>query len=125
VKQLGFVCCQVLQKPVALSFHVPVFLEPDCATGSRVMLPSGVKVILNLVPPGAEAVKDCPLKKVALMSSGAIASAAKAALPVRSMDKTANGPVRISKLFGRTDCCTRLDTTKGASAATADVPQAA
>jgi hypothetical protein len=66
-------------------------------------LPSAVKVILNLVPPGVEAVKDCPLKKVDLMSPGAIASAAKAALPVRSMDKRANGPVRISKLFGRTD----------------------
>ena len=58
VKQLGFACCQVVQKPVAFSFHVPLFLEPDCARGSRVILPSGVNVIVNLVPPGVEAVKD-------------------------------------------------------------------
>ena len=97
MKQLGFACCQVVQKPVALSFHVPVFLEPDCARGSRVILPSGVNVIVNLVPPGVEAVKDWPLKKVALMSLGAICSAAKAALPyTRSMDATANGLPRIN-----------------------------
>jgi len=96
VKQLGFACCQVVQKPVALSFHVPVFLEPDCARGSRVILPSGVNVIVNLVPPGVEAVKDWPLKKVALMSLGTICSAAKAALPMRSEDTTVNGPARIN-----------------------------
>jgi hypothetical protein len=50
VKQLGFACCQVVQKPFALSFHVPLFLWPDSARGSRVILPSGVNVILNLVP---------------------------------------------------------------------------
>jgi hypothetical protein len=98
VKQLGFACCQVVQKPVALSFHIPVFLEPDSARGSRVILPSDVNVILNLVPPGVEAVKDWPLKKVALMSLGAIGSAAKAALPVRSMDKTGNAPTHIKSL---------------------------
>src|SRR6516164_7823797 len=97
VKQLGFACCQVVQKPAVLSFHVPVFLEPDSARGSRVILPSGVNVILNLVPPGVEAVKDWPLKKVALMSLGAICSAAKAALLIRSMHNTANGPARINK----------------------------
>ena len=102
VKQLGFACCQVVQKPVAFSFHVPLFLEPDCARGSRVILPSGVNVILNLVPPGVAAMKDCPLKKVALMSLGAIGSAAKAVLLMRSMDKTANGPMRIREL-GRAD----------------------
>jgi hypothetical protein len=42
------------------------------------------------------------LKKVALMSRGAICSAAKAALLVRSMHKTANGPARINKLLDRT-----------------------
>jgi hypothetical protein len=29
VKQLGCARCQVVQKPVALSFHVPVLFEPD------------------------------------------------------------------------------------------------
>src|SRR5215510_12212758 len=65
VKQLDFACCQVVQKPFALSFHVPLFLWPDSARGSRVILPSGVNVILNLVPPGVEAVKGWPLKDVA------------------------------------------------------------
>src|SRR5215813_3843709 len=34
VKQLGFACCQVVQKPFALSFHVPLFFFPDSARGS-------------------------------------------------------------------------------------------
>src|SRR6516164_7485202 len=94
VKQLGFACCQVVQKPFALSFHLPVFFCPDCARGSRVILPSGVNVILNLVPPGVEAVKGWPLKKVAWMSLGVIGSAAKTVLPVRSRHTT--GKVRSS-----------------------------
>src|SRR6516164_5178217 len=97
VKQLGFACCQVVQKPFALSFHLPVFFCPDCARGSRVILPSGVNVILNLVPPGVEAVKGSPLKKVAWTSLGVIGSVAKAALPVRSMHTTANVPARINR----------------------------
>src|SRR5262245_16482719 len=100
VKQLGFACCQVVQKPFALIFHVPLFLWPDSARGSRVILPSGVNVILNLVPPGVEAVKGWPLKKVAWMSLGAIGSAAKAALAVSSMHITVNGPARIKNLLG-------------------------
>src|SRR5262245_62652812 len=59
----GFACCQVVQKPFALSFHVPLFFWPDSARGSRVILPSGVNVILNLVPPGVEAVKGSPLEE--------------------------------------------------------------
>jgi len=47
VKQLGFACCQVVQNPFALSFHVPLSLYPAWARGSRVILPSGVNVILN------------------------------------------------------------------------------
>src|SRR3974377_1444125 len=97
VKQLGFACCQVVQKPFGLSFHLPVFFCPDCARGSRVILPSGINVILNLVPPGVEAVKGWPLKKVAWRSLGVIGSAAKAALPVRSMHTTANVPARIKR----------------------------
>src|SRR5262245_11568786 len=91
VKQLGFARCQVVQKPLALSFHVPVFLRPDCARGSRDILPSGVNVILNLVPPGVAAVKGSPLKKVAWTSLGAIGSVAKAALVVRRMHTIAMG----------------------------------
>jgi len=100
VKQLGFECCQVVQKPFALSFHVPVSEWPDCARGSRVILPLGVNVILNLVPPGVEAVKGWPLKKVAWMSFGAIGSAAQAVLAVKSMHTTANGPARIEDPLG-------------------------
>jgi hypothetical protein len=67
VKHVGFECAQVVQKPFALSFHVPVpvFALPLCARGSRVIFPSGVKVILNLVPEGVLAVKAWPVKKVA------------------------------------------------------------
>jgi hypothetical protein len=46
----------------------------------------------------AEAVKGWPLKKVAWMSFGAIGSAAKAALVVRSTHMTVNGPARINSL---------------------------
>jgi hypothetical protein len=35
VKQLDFECPQVVQKPFALSFHVPVLLLPRCGRGSR------------------------------------------------------------------------------------------
>jgi hypothetical protein len=98
VKQLGFECCQVVQKPFALSFHVPLSVWPDCVRGSRVILPLGVNVILNLAPPGVEALKGSPSKKVAWMSFGAIGSAAKAVLAVRSMLTTANGPARIEDL---------------------------
>jgi len=67
VKHVGFECAQVVQKPFALSFHVPVpvLALPLCARGSRVIFPSGVKVILNLVPDGVLAVKAWPVKKVA------------------------------------------------------------
>jgi hypothetical protein len=67
VKHLGFECVQVVQKPVALSYHVPVpaLALPPCTRGSRVIFPSGVKVILNLVPEGVLAVKAWPVKKVA------------------------------------------------------------
>ena len=64
VKQLGLDRVHVVQKPLALSFQVPVSLVPENSTGSRVTLPSGVKVILNLVPDGEVAVNDSPLKKV-------------------------------------------------------------
>src|SRR5262245_38011584 len=93
VKQLGFAFCQVVQKPFALSFHVPLFFWPDSARGSRVILPSGVNVILNLVPRGVEALKVWPLKQVAWLSLGASASPAQAALAVRRIHTTVNGPV--------------------------------
>ena len=43
-----------------------------CSSGSRVVFPSGVKVILNFAPDGDAAVNGCPVKKVAFMSFGAI-----------------------------------------------------
>ena len=67
-----------MQKPFAFSLHVPVpalalprspdFGEVPFVTGgrgSRVIFPSGVKVILNLAPEGVLAVKAWPVKKVA------------------------------------------------------------
>src|SRR5262245_18682430 len=64
VKQLGFACCQFGHKPFALSFHVPLFFWPDSARGSRVILPSGVNVILNLVPLGEYADVTCALTRL-------------------------------------------------------------
>jgi hypothetical protein len=83
VKQLGLAWFQVVQKPVALSFHVPALPLPDC--GSRVILPSGVKVILNLVPESDTALNGWPLKKVAFISFGAMGSAGKAALTPKNI----------------------------------------
>jgi hypothetical protein len=78
VKHVGFECAQVVQKPFAFSLHVPVPMlalprSADFgampfvtgARGSRVIFPSGVKVILNLRPDGVLAVKAWPVKKVA------------------------------------------------------------
>jgi hypothetical protein len=57
--------------------------------GSRKALPSGVKVILNLAPVGEAAVNGWPLKNVALMSAGFIASAARAAVDAKPKAKMA------------------------------------
>ena len=43
------------------------------------IFPSGVNVIVNLVPERDTAVNGCPVKKVAFISFGAMGSAAKAA----------------------------------------------
>ena len=51
--QLASTCFQVVQRPQLSSFQVPDFLAPDFPRGSRVIVPSGMKIILNLVPPGA------------------------------------------------------------------------
>jgi hypothetical protein len=86
VKQLGFAWFQAVQKPFALSFHVPAVLPlPDCSSGSRVIFPSGVKIILNFAPEGDTAVNGCPVKKVAFISFGAMGSAAKAAPSPKSV----------------------------------------
>ena len=76
MKQLDPACSQLVQKPFALSFHMPTFVFPGDAKACRVILPLGVKVIVNFVPEGETALKDFPLKNVALMSFGAIGSAA-------------------------------------------------
>lgn len=65
VKQLGFEWLQAVQKPFVFSFHEPVLVLPRCSRGSRDIFPSGVKLILNLVPEGVVAVKGWPVKKVA------------------------------------------------------------
>src|SRR5215469_6152130 len=78
VKQFGAARPQAVQKPFALSLQVPAFLLPVCSRGSRVIFPSGVKVILNLVPDRLTAVKGWPVKKVERISAGGIGSAAKA-----------------------------------------------
>lgn len=95
VKQLAFSRPQLVQKPCALSLHVPALLLPDSARGSRVIFPSGVKVILNLTPLSVAAVKGWPLKNVAWMSLGAMGSAAKALLAWKRIVATTNGSARI------------------------------
>ena len=85
MKQLGFAWLQAVQKPFALSFHVPALPLPDCSSGSRVIFPSAVKTILNFAPDGDTAVNGCPVKKVAFISFGAMGSAAKAALVPKSI----------------------------------------
>jgi hypothetical protein len=100
VKQLTFARPHLVQKPCVLSFQVPALLLPDCARGSRVIFPSGVKVILNLTPLSVAAVKGWPLKNVAWMSLGAMGSAAKVALAWKSNAATTNGFVRIETQQG-------------------------
>jgi hypothetical protein len=95
VKQLAVARAQLVQKPCALSLHVPAPLLPDSARGSLVIFPSGVKVILNLTPLSVAAVKGWPLKNVAWMSLGAMGSAAKALLAWKSIVATTNGSARI------------------------------
>lgn len=90
VKQLGFAPAQLVQKPPGLSFQVPDFEGPPAEpVGSRNALPSGVKVILNLVPLGVAAMNGSPLKNAALISLGRIASAARAAVGAKLKTKTA------------------------------------
>ena len=86
MKQLSFACFQAVQKPFALSLHIPVLALPeDPSSGSRVIFPSGVNVILNFAPEGDTAVKGWPVKNVAFISFGAMGSAAKAALVPKSI----------------------------------------
>jgi hypothetical protein len=86
VKQLNFARFQAVQKPFALSLHVPVLALPDDpSSGSRVIFASGVKVILNFAPEGDTAVNGCPVKKVAFISFGAMGSAANPALVPKSI----------------------------------------
>lgn len=95
MKQLEPACSQLVQKPFALSFQMPTFVFPDCARGCRIILPSGVKVIVNLVPPGEAALKGWPLKNVAFMSFGAIDWPAKAALALWNNTTITNDVARI------------------------------
>ena len=87
VKQLGFAPSHPVQKPAGLSLQVPDFEGPPAEPkGSRKALPSGVKVILNLVPPGVAAVNGWPLKN---MSLGRIASAGRATFGAKPKYKIA------------------------------------
>jgi hypothetical protein len=100
VKQFAAARCQLVQYPLALSFQVPVLTAPCGPTGSRNVLPSGVKVILNLVPVFVAAVNDCPVKNASLMSSGFIAAAALAMFGLRSSKKTVTDILIFVALFG-------------------------
>jgi hypothetical protein len=55
MKQLDPARSQLVQKPFALSFQMPTFVLPDRARGCRVILSSGVNVIVNLMPVGEAA----------------------------------------------------------------------
>jgi hypothetical protein len=100
VKQLDPACSQLVQKPFPLSFQMPTFVFRGGARACRVILPLGVKVIVNFVPVGEAALKDFPSKNVALMSFGAIGSAAKATLAWTSVAAISNEPARIGILPG-------------------------
>jgi len=98
VKQLGFAPAQLVQKPAGLSLQVPDFEAPPAGPmGSRKALPSGVKVILNLVPLGVAAVNGWPLKNVALMSLGCIASAARTTFGAKPNDTKPNNKTTARK----------------------------
>jgi hypothetical protein len=58
VKQFALARSQLVQKPLASSFQVPEVVARLDPTGSRKVFPSGVKVILNLVPLVVAAVND-------------------------------------------------------------------
>ena len=70
VKQLSLPPFHMVQKPSFDSFQVPSPLLP-VPIGWRVILPSAVKVILNLRFDGVVAVKGFPSKKVPWISVGA------------------------------------------------------
>jgi hypothetical protein len=55
---------------------MPTFVFPGGARACRVILPLGMKVIVNFAPEGEAALKGFPSKNVALISFGAIGSAA-------------------------------------------------
>src|SRR4051794_10682523 len=79
---------QVLQKPSWESRQVPSPLLP-LPMGSRVILLSDVKTILNLLLPFVvAAVNGCPLKKVVSMSFGASRPAGAAAASARPGART-------------------------------------
>ena len=63
-KQLGLEPFQVVQKPFLESFQVPSPLTPALPAGSRVILPSAVNDIVNLMFFGVAAVNGWPLKNV-------------------------------------------------------------
>jgi hypothetical protein len=124
VKQLGFAPAQLVQKPVGLSLQVPDFVGPsEEPTGSRNALPSGVKVILNLLPLGVAPMNGWPLKNVALMSLGRIASAASAMPGARAQSKATNRknmnivpPAKFSRR-NLAQCPTKVPVNKGGRAA--------
>ena len=115
MKQLGFACCQVVQKPVALSFHVPVFLEPDSARGSRVILPSGVNVILNLVPPGVEAVEGLTVEEGCLDVVRGHLFSSEGGAPSEEYGYDGYWSGVHQQATRSHDCCARMETPKPAS----------
>jgi hypothetical protein len=85
----AFAAAALVLAALALAALVAAALAAAAFRGSRKALPSGVKVILNLAPVGEDAVNGWPLKNVALMSLGFIASAAIATVGARTKDKSA------------------------------------
>src|SRR5262249_28464391 len=94
---------QLVQKPSLLSFQVPSPFMPSARlTGSRVILPSGVNTILNLMFDGVEDVNGSPLKKASWISFGVSLVTASAPEPVHRRTPAASPALHV-RMMGSPD----------------------
>src|SRR5215813_8651929 len=90
VKHVALLPFQLVQNPSLLSFQVPSPCTPAARlTGSRVIFPSAMNTILNLMFDGVDEVNAWPLKNVSWISFGVSLVTARAAVPATSRPPTA------------------------------------